>query len=56
METDLFQDEERFFEQLCSPHALRIGFADVKKNRGAPGVDGITIDAFQENIAEELCD
>ncbi len=54
METDLFQNEPRLFERLCQPFWLGFGFGDVKKNRGAPGIDGVTIEAFNDNLEEEL--
>lgn len=54
METDLFQDEQSLFDKLCSPFWLGLGFGDVKKNRGAPGMDGVTIDIFESNYEEEL--
>ena len=54
METDLFQDEQSLFDKLCSPFWLGLGFGDVKKNRGAPGMDGVTIDVFESNYEEEL--
>lgn len=54
MQSDLLQDKQSLFEKLCSPFWLGLGFADVKKNRGAPGVDGITIDCFAENFEGEL--
>lgn len=54
METDLLQDENSLFETVCNPFWLGRGFADVKKNRGAPGVDGITIAMFEDNVDEEL--
>ena len=46
METDLFQDDQRLFDNLCNPFWLGLGFADVKKNQGAPGIDGVTIEVF----------
>ena len=55
MTPDLFHDDERLFEQLTSTWCLQLGFADVKKNGGAPGVDGVTIEAFQSNLDKELC-
>jgi retron-type reverse transcriptase len=54
MQTDLFQNEERLFEKLCEPFWLGLGFSDVKKNRGAPGIDGITIEDFSDNLEVEL--
>ncbi len=54
METDLHLDEERLFDQLINPFWLTLGWADVAKNKGAPGTDGVTIEAFRENIDQEL--
>ena len=54
METDLFQNEARLFERLCTPYWLGLGFGDVKRNRGAPGIDGETIATFYGNLEEEL--
>lgn len=54
MNPDLLQDEESLFERLCNPFYLGLGFADVKKNRGAPGIDGITVAVFEDNVDQEL--
>ena len=54
METDLLQDDQRLFDNLCNPFWLGLGFADVKKNQGAPGIDGVTIETFSEHFDEEL--
>lgn len=54
METDLLQREESLFDQLTNPFYLTLGWADVAKNKGAPGIDGVTTTAFQENIGQEL--
>ena len=54
METDLLHDGERLFEILTNPFWLTLGWADVAKNKGAPGIDGVTVEAFQENIDQEL--
>lgn len=42
------------FEPLCSANRLKVAFKEVKKNRGAPGVDGVTIRDFESNLNEEL--
>jgi group II intron reverse transcriptase/maturase len=42
------------FEKLCSLDYLETGFKAVKKNKGAPGIDGITIEEFEENLSKEL--
>ena len=54
METDLLQQEDRLFDQLTNPFWLTFGWSDVAKNKGAPGIDGVTTDAFQENNDQEL--
>ena len=53
-ERDLFTDDERLFDDLTSIDTLRLGFKEVKKNRGSPGVDGVTIEEFGNDLEEEL--
>ncbi|MBN2568242.1 MAG: RNA-directed DNA polymerase [Deltaproteobacteria bacterium] len=42
------------FETLCTTHTLSAGFARVAKNRGGPGVDGVTIAQFERHLGENL--
>lgn len=42
------------FEASCSYENLQAAFYEVKKNKGAPGVDGITIAEFEKNKRKEL--
>jgi retron-type reverse transcriptase len=51
---DLFNNEVRLFEELCTIERLRTGFSSVKKNKGSPGVDGVTIEDFGSRLREEL--
>lgn len=51
---ELFVDERSLFEKLCDRRNLRLGFSAVKKNGGSPGVDGVTIEAFDSCLEEEL--
>lgn len=51
---ELFKDVRDPFEKLCSLDYLKTGFKAVRKNKGAPGIDGITIKEFDENLSEEL--
>jgi len=51
---DLFTDEYRLFEELCTTHGLKAGFRDVRKNKGSAGVDGVTIEEFESRLDEEL--
>jgi group II intron reverse transcriptase/maturase len=53
-ERDLLTDEQRLFEDLCTLEGLRAGFQRVRKNRGTPGIDGVTIAAFETHLDEEL--
>jgi hypothetical protein len=43
MGDDRLTNTESLFPQLCNIERLRLGFKAVKKNRGSPGVDGITV-------------
>lgn len=54
MKPDLFHNEARLFERLCEPAMLYHGFIAVKRNKGAPGIDGVTIEDFESNLTEEL--
>ncbi|MBF0202605.1 MAG: hypothetical protein HQK66_15130 [Desulfamplus sp.] len=51
---DLFVDERSLFEKLCSIDYLEEGFKAVKRNKGAPGIDGVTIAEFGTRLGEEL--
>jgi len=51
---DLFIEEPRLFEALCIIERMEAGFRHVKKNKGSPGVDGITIEEFGSRLTEEL--
>ena len=53
-QSELLLDETRLFEALCSIERLEAGFRRVKKNKGSPGVDGITIAEFETRLSEEL--
>ena len=50
----LFIEERSLFEQLCDQGNLLTGFEAVKRNGGAPGVDGVTVKEFESRIDEEL--
>ena len=54
MTCDLFIDNERLFEELCSIPRLTSGYNQVRKNKGAPGVDGVTIEMYSANLDKEL--
>ena len=50
----LFTDERSLFEKLCDQGNLLTGFEAVKRNGGAPGVDGVSIEDFESRIDGEL--
>jgi group II intron reverse transcriptase/maturase len=54
IQRDLLTDERRLFEELCAVERLRGGFQSVKKNKGSPGVDAVTIAEFESRLDEEL--
>lgn len=45
---------KRLFEVISSEEALLAGFQAVKRNKGAPGIDEVTIEVFEENLGKEL--
>jgi RNA-directed DNA polymerase len=50
----LFIDGRNLFEKLCSLEILGEGFKAVKRNKGAPGIDGVTVEEFGNRLDEEL--
>lgn len=50
----LFDLSLSLFDQICSDEHLREAFRDVKRNHGAPGVDGVTVEMFESKLDEEL--
>ena len=54
-----YQQEFKFhdrglLEEICEIHNLWKAFKAVKRNKGAPGIDGTTIEEFEENLNQEL--
>lgn len=47
-------DTTRLFEQVCSLDTLRGAFRTVKRNKGAAGIDKVTIEDFEKNLEQEL--
>jgi len=47
-------EEERLFEDLCYASYLRIGFEQVKENKGKAGIDGVSVQDFECRLEEEL--
>ncbi len=50
----LTTDQRSLYEQLCCKYMLELGFRAVKKNKGAPGIDGVAIDIFESCLDTEL--
>jgi len=46
--------KKELFEELCSKAWLATGFEEVYRNKGAPGIDGITVQEFSESLDKEL--
>lgn len=51
---ELIPDTRRLFEKLCDVVYLRQGFRAVKTNKGAPGIDRISVGEFEKRLKEEL--
>jgi RNA-directed DNA polymerase len=48
------EDKSKLFEKILETHNLKAAFKRVKANKGAPGIDGITIEEYEQNLEEEL--
>jgi RNA-directed DNA polymerase len=46
--------EGKLLEEICDGITLRKAFKLVKRNKGAPGIDNITIEDFEQNLDKEL--
>jgi len=46
--------EGKLLEEICEEDTLRKAFKFVKKNKGSPGIDGVTIEDFEQNLSEEI--
>jgi len=53
-ETNLLNYQQGLFERICSLEELQLAFKAVKRNHGAAGVDGISIEQFERNLPREL--
>lgn len=51
---NLFTYNLSLFEKIASETYLRMAFKQVKRRKGAPGIDGITVEQFASNLDEEL--
>ena len=51
---NLFNYQLNLFEKICSIEQLELAFKAVKRNGGAPGVDGVTVVEFESRLIEEL--
>jgi group II intron reverse transcriptase/maturase len=47
-------DYGALFDQVCDVAQLRSAFDAVRRNGGAPGIDGVTISDFRENLDSNL--
>ena len=49
-----FQFQTDHFKRICTLETLLEAFKSVKRNKGAPGDDGITIEKYEENLEKNL--
>ena len=49
-----FEEERRLFDEILDIGTLRKAFKLVKRNKGAPGIDGPTIENYEKNFKAEL--
>ena len=49
-----FQFQRDLFEEICALETLRRAFKAVKRNKGAAGIDGISIERYEEDLEINL--
>jgi RNA-directed DNA polymerase len=47
-------EDKSLFEMILDTSNMKDAFKHVKMNKGAPGIDGITIEEYEQNLEEEL--
>ena len=52
-EPETGEAERDLMEQILAPENLNAAWQRVRRNRGAPGVDGVTIEAFPAFLREQ---
>ena len=50
----LFDLNKSLFERIVSKENLAEAFRAVRRNKGAPGIDGVTVKEFETRLDEEL--
>lgn len=50
----LANESERLFERIVDLDNLRKAYKAVRRNKGAPGIDGVTVEAYGETLGEKL--
>lgn len=53
-ETTLFNLNKSLFDQISSYDILSDAFRSVKRNKGAPGIDGVSVETYAGHLDEEL--
>jgi RNA-directed DNA polymerase len=43
-------EEQNLLERVLEPHNLRCALYQVRRNQGAPGIDGMTVDDLEEHL------
>lgn len=55
MSTQLeFRYEDNLFEKICLISNLKEAFRTVKRNKGSPGIDGVTIEEYEAHLEKNL--
>lgn len=53
-DVDLFSYQLSLFERICSRETLLDAFHAVRRNGGAPGIDGVTVEEFESRLSQEV--
>jgi len=51
---NLFNVDRKLFEQICAEDNLVSAFRSVKRNKGAAGIDKVTVEMFDARLHEEV--
>lgn len=54
MEQITLRKTQSLFEQIADPENLQLAFNAVRRNGGAPGIDGVTVAKYESGLIEKL--